>query len=176
MYCTLEQLADANLARELAEVCTPTNMGVIPVTLMEATLRGTERTGHTEQSLIGADAALRTIEQSLRQADTFIDGYLRARKPVPYVVPLATVPDNVALWARWITRYLLHKDRISAGDQQDPIVRDYREAVRFLQAVANGTFSLGPEDPLPPSANGVPPQYEPGPRTFTRETLRDFGT
>ncbi|WNP66694.1 phage protein Gp36 family protein [Pseudomonas aeruginosa] len=47
---------------------------------------------------------------------------------------------------RDIGRYLLHKDRIS--DDKDAILRNYKDALKFLQMVADGTFSLGAEDPI----------------------------
>lgn len=177
MYCTPEQLADANLAEELAQVCTPLGLPQISAALMEATLRGTDRTGTSSEDLASADAALRTIETALNNAGSFIDGYLRSRTrngaPAPYTVPLHPVPDQVQVWALWIGRYLVHKN-LNSGSADSQIVRDYKEAVRFLEMVQAGKFSLGGDDPLPPAAGGVPPQVEPGCRTFTRESLRDF--
>lgn len=175
MYCTPSQLADAKLTRELAQVATPERVAVLDDALMEATLRGTDRSSFDPNDVAIADEALAHIQSALVDADGVIDGYLRSRKPVPYTVPLDPVPDVVCVWARWIARYLLHKDRVSTTEQQDPIVRDYKEALRFLQLVADGKFSLGGNDPLPPAGAGMPQVSAPE-RVFTQETLRDYGT
>lgn len=175
MYCTALQLADARLARELAQIATPEREAIVADALMEATLRGEDRGAFDPAAIVVADAALAHIEAALVDADAVIDGYLRARRPDPYVVPLDPVPDIVTVWARWIARYLLHKDRVGTSEQQDPIVRDYREALKFLQLVADGKFSLGASDPLPPAGAGAPEVCAPE-RVFTHDALRDYGT
>jgi len=175
MYCTPSQLADAKLSRELAQVATPDSAPVLDDALMEATLRGTDRSAFEAGAVELADAALVHIEQALNNADGVINGYLRSRKPAPYVVPLDPVPEIVSVWARWIARYMLHKDRAGTTDQVDPIVRDYREALKFLQLVADNKFSLGADDPLPPAGAGTPQVCAPE-RVFTQDTLRDYGT
>lgn len=175
MYCTPAQLADARLTRELAQVATPERVAILDDTLMEATLRGTDRASFDPTLVAIADEALVHIEKALGDADGVIDGYLRIRKPVPYTVPLHPVPETVSVWARWIARYLMHKDRVHTTDQQDPVVRDYKEALRFLQRVADGKFSLGGLDPLPPAGAGMAQVCAPE-RVFTQESLRDYGT
>ncbi|MGO1072321.1 gp436 family protein [Lysobacter sp. CA199] len=173
-YATPVQLADARLARELAQVTTPERVRVIADELMEATLRGTDRSAWSAAEIAIADECLRTITRRLRDADSTIDGYLRTRKPRPYTVPLDPVPELVTLWARWIARYLLHQDR-RTEEKDDPIVRDYKQALQFLQLTAEGKFSLGGEDPLPPASAGSPEICAPE-REFTMHTLRDYGT
>lgn len=175
MYCTALQLADARLTRELAQIATPERDAIVADALMEATLRGEDRSAFSVGEIAIADAALVHIEKALGDADGIIDGYLRIRKPVPYTVPLDPIPEIVAVWARWIARYLLHKDRIGTSEQQDPVVRDYKEALRFLQAVAEGKFSLGADDPLPPAGAGMAEMVAPD-RVFTQDSLRDYGT
>src|SRR5690242_15856794 len=112
MYCTLVQLADARLTRELAQVATPERVAILDDAIMEATLRGTDRSSFDANLIAIADQALVHIENALADADGVIDGYLRSRKPTPYTVPLDPVPDVVSVWARWIARYLMHKDRV----------------------------------------------------------------
>jgi phage gp36-like protein len=175
MYCTPLHLADAKLARELAQVATPERDTIVEDALMEATLRGADRSSYDAEAIAVADAALEHIERALTDADGVIDGFLRIRKPLPYTVPLDPVPEVVAVWARWIARYLLHKDRVGTEEQHDPVVRDYKEALRFLQRVADGKFSLGIDDPLPPAGAGLPEVCAPE-RVFTHGTLRDYGT
>lgn len=175
MYCTPVHLADARLTRELAQVATPERSRVLSDALMEATLRGEDRSGFDPAEVAVADDALVHIEQAIADAGGVIDGYLRSRKPVPYTVPLDPVPSVVVVWARWITRYLLHKDRINTTERDDPVVRDYREALKFLQLVAEGKFSLGADDPLPPAGAGMP-EFCAADRQFTMDKLRDYGT
>ncbi len=174
-YCTAMLLADAKLARELAEIATPERYPIVADDLMDATLRDGDRMAFDAADVAVADQALAVVQRALQDADGVIDGYLRMRKPVPYTVPLAEpVPGIVATWARWIARYLLHKDRVNTQEATDPVVRDYKEALRFLQLVQDGKFSLGAGDALPPPSGGAPEVCAP-PREFTTGTLRDFG-
>ncbi len=175
MYATPAQLADAKLVRELAQVATPEHAPVIADDLMEATLRGEDRDAFDPADVAIADQALVAIETALTDASTVIDGYLRMRKPKPYVTPLDPVPGIVQVWARWIARYLLHKDRVNTDDRTDPVVRDYTEAKKFLDLVAAGRFSLGSDDPLSPPPAAAP-QVKAPEREFTMDTLKDYGT
>lgn len=175
MYCTPVNLVDAKLVRELAQVATPERFPIVADDLMEATLRGEDRTAFDPADVAIADDTLVHIERALTDADGVIDGYLRMRKPVPYAVPLSPVPGIVSVWARQIARYLLHKDRVNTEEKTDPIVRDYRDALRFLELTRDGKFSLGTEDPLPPAGAGAP-EYCAPPREFTLDRLKDFGT
>lgn len=174
MYATLAQLADAKLSRELAQVATADNATVIDDALMEASLRDGDRSSWPADQIALADDALVHITKAIGDADSVINGYLRNRKPTAYTVPLDPVPGIVAVWSRWIARYLLHKDRVNTAEATDPVVRDYKEALKFLQLTADGKFSLGADDPLPPPGAGAPEVCAPE-RVFTFDTLRDFG-
>ncbi|WP_254794013.1 phage protein Gp36 family protein [Pseudomonas aeruginosa] len=59
------------------------------------------------------------------------------------------------------------------GAEKDPIVRDYRDALKFLQLTAEGKFSLGQDDPVANSTSGAPQVVTPG-RTFSLDQLKDF--
>lgn len=174
MYCTLIQLADAKLARELAQAATPERMRVPADVVMDAVLRDADTSNFDPEDVAAAQAARVVVERALKSAAGLIDGYLRMRKPVPYTVPLSPVPEVVAVWAQWIARYMLHKERFGTEERTDPVVRDYKEAIRLLQEVRDGKFSLGDEDPLPPASAGAPAFCGPE-REFTMQTLRDFG-
>lgn len=174
MYCTTAHLADTKLTHELAEVATPERYPIVADDLMEATLRGESRSVFDPADVAIADEALAVITTALEAADGLIDGYLVMRKPTPYVVPLNPVPGIVSTWARWIGRYLLHKDRVSTEERTDPVVRDYKEALRFLALVRDGQFSLGAGDPLPAASAGAPEFVAPE-RQFTMDTLRSYG-
>lgn len=174
MYCTPANLADAKLARELAQVATPERLAIVSDEAMDAALRGGDMSGFPADEQTAAAEALAHVTKALTDADAVIDGYLIMRKPTPYTVPLNPVPGIVQVWARWIARYLLHKDRINTTESTDPVVRDYKEALKFLELTRDGKFSLGGNDPLPPASGGAPEVCAP-PREFTRDTLRDFG-
>lgn len=174
MYCTLVQLADAKLARELAQAATPERLRIPADEVMDAVLRGADTTAMDPDDVAAAQAAVVVIGRALDSADALIDGYLRMRKPVPYTVPLSPVPEVVSVWAQWIGRYLLHKERFGTEEKTDPVVRDYKEAIRLLQEVRDGKFSLGVEDPLPPPSSGAPAFCGPA-RVFSMDTLKDFG-
>lgn len=175
MYCTATQLADAKLTRELAQVATPERMPIVDDALMDVVLRGGDTSAYLPADVDQAQAALVVIEKALTDATEVIDGYLLMRKPTPYTVPLNPVPGIVAVWCRWIARYLLHKDRFNTEERTDPIVRDYRDALKFLGLVRDGSFSLGADDPLPPASGGAPQVCAPE-RVFTTATLKDYGT
>lgn len=174
MYCTTTHLADARLTRELAQVATPERMPIPADAVMDAVLRGGDTSAMDPAVVAVAQDALVVIDTALGDADQVIDGYLRMRKPTPYTVPLNPVPGIVSVWARWIARYLLHKDRINTEERTDPIVRDYKQAIAFLEQVRDGKFSLGGDDPLPPASSGAPESCG-ADRQFTMDTLQDFG-
>lgn len=175
MYCTPVQLADAKLTRELAQLATPERFDVVDDVLFEATLRNTDRSAFAPADIAIADDALSHVARALTDADSVINGYLSLRKPHAYVLPLDPVPGIVTVWARQIARYLLSKDRAGTREETDPVVRDYRDAIRFLELTRDGKFSLGADDPLPPSSAGAP-QFCAPERVFTAATLRDYGT
>lgn len=175
MYCTPAQLADAKLTTELAQLTTPQRSALVADDLMEATLRDEDRSGFDPADVAVADEALVHVIKALTDAGDVIDGYLALRKPVAYVLPLNPVPGIVSAWARWIARYLLNKDRVGTREETDPVVRDYRQAIRFLELTRDGKFSLGADDPLPAPSSGAPQVCAPD-RVFTHDTLRDFGT
>lgn len=175
MYCTPVQLADAKLTRELAQLATPERYDVVADDLFEATLRGADRSSYAAADIAIADDALVHVLRALADADGVIDGYLSLRKPKPYALPLNPVPGIVTVWARQIARYLVSKDRVGTREETDPVVRDYRDAIRFLELTRDGKFALGVDDPLPPPSGGAPEFCAPA-RVFTHDTLRDYGT
>ena len=174
MYSTSANLVAAGLVRELAQLATPESSPVVSDELMRATLLGADRSSFDPDLVAVADQALVVIEQAATDAAGVINGYLQLRKPRPYTLPLDPVPPLVKVWARSIQRYLLNKNRTGTEEKSDPVVRDYRDALRFLQLVQDGKFSLGAEDPLPPASGGAP-EISAGEREFSMSTLRDFG-
>jgi phage gp36-like protein len=165
-YLTLLQLADLPGALELAQVASDKSAQEIDAALMQLSLTGGDRSSYSSGDIAAADAAIARIEQAGSEADAIIDGYIGRR----YTLPLTSVPSILATWARAITRYKLHGDRISS-EGTDPIVRDYKDAVKFLALVAAGQFSLGLEDPEAQGSGTGGVHIDVGQKVFGRSVL-----
>ena len=76
-------------------------------------------------------------------------------------------------WVRDIARYLLHKDRQGREDN-DPIVRAYRDALKFLELIAQGKFSLGALDPIQNNPSTIDVRFDSAPSVFDRKNRRSF--
>lgn len=166
LYVTLLQLAESPGALELAQVASTSHGAVVNAQLMELTLRAGDRSTYPGDDVAAADAASARIVELIGEAGGIIDGYLARR----YTLPLASAPSILTTWARAIVRYKLNKDRM-ADANSDPVVRDYRDALKFLQQVAEGKFSLGLEDPQTGSTVASDVQIDAGTKVFGREFL-----
>lgn len=164
-YVTLLQLAELPGALELAQVASDKYAAEVDAALMELTLVGADRSAYTADQIAAADSAQARIQQAVTESGAVIDGYIGRR----YTLPLASVPGILVTWARAITRYKLHGDRIT-GETTDPIVRDYKDAIKFLSLVADGKFSLGVEDPAQGTSTGDV-RIDAGQKVFGREFL-----
>jgi len=165
-YVTLQQLSEMPGALELSQVASDKHGALVDAVLLELTLLGGDRSAYPADEIAGADRAKARIEQAIVEADALVDGYLGRR----YTLPLASAPGILATWARAIVRYKLHGDRIS-GESNDPIVRDYRDALKFLEQIAAGKFSLGIEDPQTQGSTASDVQFDTGKKVFGREYL-----
>lgn len=165
-YVTLLQLAESPGALELAQVASASHGAVVDAELMDRTLRGEDRSSHPADAIAAADEAKARILEHIDDATGVIDGYLARR----YTLPLGSPPKILATWARAIVRYRLNKDR-SGDERTDPVARDYRDAIKFLQQVAEGKFSLGVEDPDQGPATDGEVRFESGAKVFGRRAL-----
>ena len=86
-----------------------------------------------------------------------IDGYVSGGG---YPVPLDPVPRVIAAFAADIARYRLYD-----AHAPEQIEHRYRDAVRFLSAVASGAVRLGAA-PLPSPAGAGEVQFNPGRQVF----------
>lgn len=175
-YVTFAELAERPGARELAQVAGAEHLAVVDPALMDATLRGLDRSGWDAGALAGADAAAARITDAVAEADALIDGFLVQRGYVlPLVLPSTSTGKSVlGAWARAIARYLLHKGRIS-DESKDPIARDYRDAMKMLRLLAEGKYSLGAEDPAQAGTGGATDvRFAGAPNVFGRDQLRHF--
>lgn len=169
-YITTEQLAELPGARELAMVASARHRPVVNSELMEATLREEDRTQWSPEETAEADEALERITSTVQQAESLINGFLAKRR---YTLPLNPVPRLVTGWTRDITRYYLHKDRVSS-EGTDPIVRAYNDALKLLTMIEQGKFSLGGEDELLNSPNHLDVRFESDTKIFGRDQLKGF--
>lgn len=168
-YITHTALAERPGARELAQVASAEHRPIVDAALMDATLRYDDRSAWSVDEQTEADAALARIADAVAEADATIDGFLARRG---YALPLEPVPGIVAGWSRAIARYLLHKSRISL-ESNDPIVRDYRDALRLLQLTADGKFSLGADDAVA-TGSATDVRFDAPAPVFGRAQLKAF--
>lgn len=167
-YVTHQQLHERPGSRELAEVASDEHQAMVPYALMELTLLGGDRESFEPEQIALADEALQRIDDAVADADGLIDGYLRKRG---YPIPLSPVPRIVTVWSRAIARYFLHKNR-GRLESDDTIVRDYKDALKLLQQVADGKLSLGADDEVVETGVGMP-IFKKG-CTPVRDALKDF--
>jgi len=179
MYITFIELAERPGAREIAQVASQFNQAVRDDALMDATLRGTDRSAWTAEQVANADAALRRVSDAIGEAGALIDGFLVQRG---YTLPLVLPPSStgktvLTSWARAITRYLLNQHRIT-DESKDPVARDYRDAMKMLALLAQGKFSLGGADPAAdpngPAASSTDVRFSGDVNVFGRDQLRAF--
>lgn len=164
-YISHKQLAERPGARELAQVAVPAHENKISYELMQASLTGADRSAWIADDVRIADAALRRIDDAVADATAVIDGFVGKRGYLPFT----NVPPIVVGWCRAITRFYLHQDIV---DDKSKIIADYKEAMKMLQQVANGDFSLGVADTVVKTSTGSP-VIKLGSTTF-RDALKDY--
>ncbi|MHB8772964.1 MAG: gp436 family protein [Syntrophales bacterium] len=120
----------------------------------------------TDDDGVGAvDAA--KVTAAIADADATIDSYCQAR----YSIPLSPVPAKIAQISVDISVYNLY----SRSDLEMPAGRKERnkDAIRFLEKVADGKIQLGASTPAPADTdNSV--SMESGSRIFTRGKMEGF--
>ncbi|KRC20168.1 DUF1320 domain-containing protein [Acidovorax sp. Root219] len=176
-YITPLELAERPGAQELSQVASSDGQPLVEVALMDATLRGTDRSAWAPDQVAGADAALARVQDAVAEAGALIDGHLAQGG---YALPLDLSSGSagktmLTAWARAISRYLLNRNRVSE-ESKDPVVRDYRDALRLLGQVAQGKLKLGAEDPSTSAGAGssTDVRFDGAPNVFGRSELRAF--
>lgn len=173
-YITHLELAERPGARELAQVASTDHRALVPPDLLEAALRGNDRTAWTAEQNALADEALRRIGDAIADADALIDGYLVQRGyTLPLHLPSHAGHTMLTTWSRAITRYMLHKSSIQE-ESKSPIARDYRDALKLLQQMAEGKFSLGGADPNATDSTSTDVRFRYAPNVFGRDQLKSF--
>ena len=90
-YITTAELAERPGARELALAASSDTAPVVAYALMDATLRGADRSAWTTEQVVAADAALQRVQDAVAEAGAVIDGYLAQRG---YALPLPHPADR----------------------------------------------------------------------------------
>jgi phage gp36-like protein len=166
MYVTAAQLADGSASlQELAELYT-----VDPL-LLAAVIESGSTSGWDAGQVEVATDALASIERFIAQADAEVDARLAQRG---YALPLDPAQFQIlAVWARAIARYHLHRQRDKTSEESGRIERDYKDALRALDLIAAGKLSLGANDPLAPGAASTDAaiRIASNPRKFDRGSL-----
>lgn len=130
IYLTPSQLRDLTSNLELAQVATPREFAPIPADAMRKAIDG----DHVDPpNTDKAALALAKIEDAIAAAQDLVDNFLRGR----YLLPLAVAPSTVTEIMVRVARYTLHNERAS-----DEIVERYKEAMKWLQAIADGSMVL----------------------------------
>ncbi len=107
------------------------------------------------------------VTRAIADADATINSYCQDR----YTIPLSPVPDKIRQLSVDIAIYNLYSRR----EDVTPDIRKDRnkEAIRFLEKVAEGKINLGAATPAPSNTdNTVNVDYND--RIFTREKMSGF--
>lgn len=124
--------------------------------IIQLTDRSPEPTGQIDTDLVA---------QELANTDAVINGRIKVR----YRLPLNPVPDEVADLALAIAIYKLH-----VYTPNDKIVRDYEQALKTLDKIADGKVILDAEGIEPPSASGGEVQFIDRERPLSPESMTGF--
>lgn len=124
--------------------------------LIALTDRGADALG-----VIDADV----VNRALAEADALIDGYLARR----YALPLTVAQPMLVAVAGAITIYNLHIYEVSPK-----IEADYKEAIRTLVSISNGTITLTAAGVEAPSTGTTGVQITDRERPFTETNLKGF--
>ncbi|AWG95340.1 gp436 family protein [Actinobacillus pleuropneumoniae] len=168
MYINLKQLCEKPGVVELAQVTAQPGLAPISHQVLNALLQGDETKQFPTTEVEYGLTIITRINEVIADSCALIDGYLRQRG---YRIPFKNTPRILTTWARAIVRYNLHLHLISE-EKNNPIVRDYRDALKMLQLVTEGKFSLGLEDTL--TLKSGRPKFVKKDRVFTDESLKDY--
>ena len=168
MYVTPAQLiAGPEGAKPLAE-----RYDIEPA-LLAVVIAGGDTSAWPGADIDEAEAALASIERFCDQAQAEVDTRLAVRGyPLPQD---ATRFPVLTVWSRSIALYHLNHQRDKTSEELGRIERDYRDALRALDLVAEGKLSLGAGDPLAPDpadAGAGAVRLDSQPRIFSRRSLR----
>ena len=151
MYITLEQLSEIPGATELAQVASSEHRAaLVDPALMELTLRAGDTSAYSSDEIAAAEEAKARIDEAVTTCTETVDSYLARR----VTIPRDPVPGILVRACRALVRYDLHKHLVGS-DRDNPIVRDYRDAIRTLEQIRDGKITLGADDPISASESSL---------------------
>ena len=107
------------------------------------------------------------VAAALSDAENLADSYLAKR----FQLPLDPVPEVLTRTISEIARYFLHGRRT---DKDDPVTRDYSQALAWLKDAAKGLVELDTAGTTPDQSGDGQVQVEAPDRVFSRDTLVGF--
>ncbi len=151
MYCTLADIEKLLPEETIIQLTDDENLSPTAI----------DPTDETHTAIIGR------IDEAIAAADATIDSYCQGR----YTVPLSPVPAKIKLLSVDIGIYNLYSRR----DMAMPEIRGDRnkEAIRFLEKVADGKVQLGASTPAPVDAPSSADSAA-DTRIFTRDKMQGF--
>lgn len=105
------------------------------------------------------------VARALADADAQINGYLAAR----YTLPLAETPPMLTRLACDIARYQLYDNHLT-----EAVSQRYKDAVRVLVALSNGSVNLGAGSGQAPAASCGSVAITAADRVFSASLLSDY--
>lgn len=124
--------------------------------LVRITDRGAMATGLVDTAI---------VDRALADTDAMIDGYLTGR----YSLPLSETPALLVDVAQMVAIWKLHRF------QPDPkIEADYKEALRSLRDIAQGTVRLSVAGTEPPGTGGTGARLTDRERPLTAANLKGY--
>ena len=107
------------------------------------------------------------VADAILDASAEVDTYLASR----YTLPLASVPDAIARIAAQIARYNLWRRDVAADH---PAYVAYRDALKDLAKIADGSMNLGLTPLGTPIADDGGARASDNTRVFDTDTLADY--
>jgi phage gp36-like protein len=126
---------------------------------------GTAELAQLTDPTAGTTINTTTVERALADADAEID----ARLAVQYALPLATVPAVLVRLGADIARYFLWDARAT-----DQVRNRYRDAVKLLDQMADGSVALPTATLLAPSATAQAVAMRAPTQQFSSSLLDQF--
>ncbi|MCK9195443.1 MAG: DUF1320 domain-containing protein [Syntrophales bacterium] len=150
-YCTLDNIRNLLPEETIIQLTDDENLSPAAI----------DPTDEDHAAIIGR------IDEAIAAADATIDAYCQSRYPVP----LSPVPPKINQLAVDIAIYNLYSRR----DMGMPEIRAERnkEAIRFLEKVADDKIKLGVSTPAPVGADTCM-SSEASTRVFTRDKMKGF--
>lgn len=133
-YATVQALCELYGYTEIAATSAYRDLGVVPPTLLRATVEATDRTEFSTEQQAAADKAVTRIGSVIDEAEEQINATLRT---VGLTVPLSAPGPLIRSLASRIARYALHRDK-----PNETVRQNYEDAMSILESITKGELVL----------------------------------